>query len=287
MSSERSRTTVLDQLGAHTFIWSPRFVGDDAEKAAAGAQRAGVSIIEIPLLDPSVVDVDAGRLVLQTYGLTPTCSLGLPPHAHAPADPDEALAFLREGLDVAAGLGSRWLTGALYGHLGHLTGSRPTNAELLTVAEVLREAADHAATLGVQLGIEIINRYETYLINTVQQAIELIEAINRPNVAAHLDTFHANIEEADIADAVHRLGPLLGYVHLGESNRGIIGSGTFRFDTLLAALDDIEFAGPVVIEAFMNASPDLLRATASWRNVGGEPNRFLADSITYLERAAG
>ena len=259
------------------------WVGADAELAAASAKAAGLSLVEIPLTDPTQLDRNAAVETLHRHNLEPTCSLGLPAYAHAPDHPDEAIAFLGEAIDTAAAIGSSWLTGALYGHLGHLTGSGPTSTELDTVASVLQTAADHADTRGVRLGVEVINRYETYLVNTAEQVLELMDRINRPGtVFAHLDTFHMNIEEPDIAHAVRLLGERLGYVHLAESNRGDIGSGIFPFDELFDALTEINFQGPAVIEAFNNASAELLRATASWRAVASEPASFIDRSVTHL-----
>jgi D-psicose/D-tagatose/L-ribulose 3-epimerase len=273
----------LSQLGAHTFIWSPAFEGIGAETAAHSAAAAGLGAIEIPLLDPSRIDVPAAVETLARHRLRPTCSLGLPADKHAPDNPDGAVQFLRSAIDTASALGAEWLTGALYGHLGQMTGCGATDEELGVVAEVLRIAADHAATREVRLGIEVINRYETYLVNTAEQLLELLDEVNRPaTVFGHLDTFHMSIEEPDVAAAVRLLGDRLGYVHLAESNRGAIGTGLFPFDELFSALHQIDFNGPAVMEAFINASDDLRSATASWRPVAGTPERFVETSLDHL-----
>lgn len=279
---------LVDQLGAHSFVWAPSWVGDDGVTVAAGVAAAGLSTVEIPLLDPSAIDPASVARLLDEHGLTPTCSLGLPASARAAEHPAAALAFLEHAIDVAAALGSRWLTGALYGQLGHVTGRPPTDLELTTVAGVLSAAADHAVRRDVRLGIELINRYETYLVNTAEQVMALLDRIDRPGrVHAHLDTFHANIEEADIAQAVHLMGDRLGYVHLGESNRGVIGSGLFPFATLFDALHDTGFAGPMVIEAFVEAPPDLLARTGTWRPVAGTSEEFITASVDHVRRLVG
>ena len=272
------------QLGAHTFIWAPQWDVEGARLAASRASAAGLSIVEIPLLEPSRIDVDSTVRILADSGVRPTCSLGLPTEAHAPDHPDAAIEFLRVAIDTCAAIGSEWLTGALYGHLGLVTGEAPTKAEHHTIAEVLRHAADHAKQRGIRLGVEVINRYETHLVNTAEQALDLLADIDRPGtVFAHLDTFHMNIEEPDIGAAVRLLGEHLGYVHLAESDRGVIGSGTFRFRELFEALDDIGFGGPAVIEAFVNAPADLRAATASWRPVAGDAATFLDASLSHID----
>lgn len=277
-------TTMRLRLGAHTFIWAPRWDEAGAASAAAGAADAGFEIVEIPLLQPSEVSVPETVKLLNRFQLSATCSLGLPADAHAPDQPEEAIRFLVTAIDTAADIGSEWLTGALYGHLGRLTGAAPTSGEIDTIAMVLRTAADRARERGIRLGIEIVNRYETHLVNGAAQAAELLDRIDRPGIVfGHLDTFHMNLEEPDIREAVRLLGPRLGYIHLAESNRGPIGSGLFPFRALFDALIEIEFSGPAIIEAFINAPPDLRTVTASWRPVAGDPGTFVRESLEHID----
>ncbi len=276
-------TTSRLQLGAHTFIWAPQWDEAGAVCAASSAAAAGLEIIEIPLLDPSAVPIQATLETLERYQMTPTCSLGLPATAHAPDHPNEAIQFLHSAIDTAAAIGSEWLTGAVYGHLGHVTGTAPTTSEIDTIAFVLQHAADYAQQRGIRLGIEVINRYETHLINTAAQAANLLDRVDRPEtVFGHLDTFHMNLEEPDITKAVHLLDQRLGYVHLAESHRGAIGTGLFPFKPFFDALQDIDFSGPAVIEAFINAPPELRTATASWRCVAGDATTFVNDSLKHI-----
>ncbi len=103
--------------------------------------------------------------------------------------------------------------------------------------------------------------------------------IDAPNVSVHIDTFHLDIEEPSVPDAILRLGPRLGYVHLAESHRGLLGSGHIPLDAVFAALGSIHYEGPIVIEAFFNADPAIRRATASWRDHGLDPETFAASSL--------
>ena len=266
-------------VGAHTFIWSPRWDREGARRAATAAATAGYDSIEIPLLDPSVVDVEHTRELLAEVGLGCSCSSALPANAHLPDAPDAARSFLMRAVEVADALGSRWLTGALYGHLGTLSGAAPTDRELATVADVVGRVAHYAAERDVTLCLEIINRYETHLMNTVDQAVALVKRIDAPNVMVHLDTFHIDIEEPSVPEAIERLGSHLGYVHLAESHRGTLGSGHVPFDEVFAALASIDFEGPLVVEAFFNADPEIRRATASWRDHTVDPDEFARASL--------
>lgn len=246
--------------------------------------RDGARDHRVGLLQPSKVPIPETVEPLNRFQLSASCSLGLPAQAHAPDHPDEAVRFLVTAIDTAADIGSEWLTGALYAHLGHLTGAAPTSGEIDTIATVLRSAADHAQERGIRLGIEIINGYETHLVNSAVQAADLLDRIDRPGIVfAHLDTFHMNLEEPGIREAVRLLGPRLGYIHLAESNRGPIGSGLFPFRSLFDALNGIGFSGPAIVEAFINAPPDFRTATASWRPVAGDAATFVSESLEHIK----
>lgn len=269
-------------IGAHTFIWTARWDQTGARLAATGAAAAGFDLIEIPLLDPSIVDIADTRGLLESFDLGCTCSLGLPAGMHLPSAPDKALSFLEEAVDVAADLGSSWLTGALYGSLGTLTGAPPTDAEMEIVGRTLHQLAVYAEERGVALGLELINRYETYLLNTVEQAIRLLDRIDAPNVYAHLDTFHMNIEEPSFGSSVRRLGGRLGYVHLAESDRGVLGSGHFPFEEFLDSLVAAGYSGPLVVESFAHADAGIRIATATWRQDDLDPGSFAAESLRFV-----
>lgn len=274
-------------IGAHTFIWSPRWDRMGAERAAKAAAATGYDFVEIPLLDPTVIDIGHTRALLADLGIGCSCSLALPANAHLPTFPEAGRAFLEKAVDAAASIGSPWLTGALYGHLGTLTGKAATEAELDTIAGVLRTVAERAADLGLDLGLEIINRYETYILNTVEQALTLVERIDAPNVFVHVDTFHLDIEEPSVPDAIRRLGSRLGYVHLAESHRGALGSGHVALDEVFAGLTSIAYEHPIVIEAFFNADPEIRRATASWRDHGLDPDDFARSSLKIVRDLVG
>ncbi len=273
---------ISSPIGAHAFIWSPRWDRDGARRAATRAAAAGYEFVEIPLLSPSLVDVDDTVRLLEELGLGCTCSTALPRFAHLPARPKAALSFLTHAIDVAADLGSSWLTGALYASLGTLTGQAATPEELDVVARTLERAAAHADGRGINLGVEVINRYETHLLNTADQAIALIDRIGAPNVSVHLDTFHMNIEEASFADAIRRLGHRIGYVHLAESNRGVLGQGNVPFREVLAALAYLRYGGPLVVEAFVNASAEVRVITASWRDEVVDAQEFAVASLEHI-----
>lgn len=273
-------------FGAHAFIWAAEWTLEGAEAVIRGAAHAGLDFVEIPLLRPEQMEVQATREFLDHYGLGCTCSLGLPENAHMPHAPEAARRFLEQTIDLTHALGSSILTGGIYTHLGTLTRKPPTAEELATVRSVLHGLAQYAAERGVSLGVEAINRYENYLINLSSQAVELVDHIGEPNVFVHLDTYHMNIEEKGFFDPIVAAGSRLQYIHLSESDRGTPGTGNVRWDDVFRGLAAIGYDGKLVMESFVAVNEDIIGATAMWRNVVGDPQALVRDGLSFLRTKA-
>jgi D-psicose/D-tagatose/L-ribulose 3-epimerase len=263
-------------FGAHAFIWAGEWTPEGAQKAIGGAAEAGLDFVEIPLLRPESMDITATRALLDRYGIGCTCSLGLPKAAHLPSAPEKAQSFLESAVDVAAGLEAPVLCGVLYAHLGTLTGRPPEQEELEDVARVLKNVARYAAERGVSLGVEAVNRYETYLINLAEQANAMLDRVGEPNVFVHLDTYHMNIEEKGFYEPIVATGPRMHYIHLSESDRGTPGTGNVHWDEVFRSLKAIDYDGYLVMESFAAINEDLAGATALWRDVVGDPEALIA-----------
>ncbi|MDQ5818639.1 MAG: sugar phosphate isomerase/epimerase [Actinomycetota bacterium] len=273
-------------FGAHAFIWAGEWTPEAAEKVIRGASEAGLDFVEIPLLHPESMDVSGTRDLLDRYGIGCTCSLGLPKAAHLPFAPDAAERFLRTAVDVTAALGSDALSGAIYTHLGTLTRKPPTEDELAAVARVIKGVARYAAQQDVSLGIEAINRYETYLINLASQADAMLDRIDEPNVFVHLDTYHMNIEEKGFYDPIVVSGSRMQYIHLSESDRGTPGTGNVHWDEVFRGLEAVGYNGRLVMESFAAVNEDIIGATALWRDVVGDPQALIRDGLTFLRDKA-
>jgi D-psicose/D-tagatose/L-ribulose 3-epimerase len=273
-------------FGAHAFIWSGDWTPEGARKVIEGAAAAGLDFVEIPVLQPESFDVAEAKGLLEQNGMAAYTSLGLPKDCHLPFHPDRAEAFLERAVDVAAALGAPALSGAVYAHLGTLTGRPPTAEEHEAVVRVLKKIARYAQERDVRLGIEAINRYETYLINLAHQALEIVKRIEEPNVFVHLDTYHMNIEEKGFYKPIVETGARMQYIHLSESDRGIPGTGNVHWDEVFRGLKAIGYQGPLVMESFAAINPDLAGATALWRDVVGDPQRLITGGLAFLRGKA-
>ena len=277
----------MPTFGAHAFIWIGDWTSESGGQAIAAAARAGVNLIEIPMLRPERFDAALTKAQLEESGLGAICSLVLPQEAHLPAEPEAALAFLRLALDQVAGIGASFLGGVLYAHLGYLTGAPPTRAERATCARVLGEVAAYAAERGITLGLEPVNRYETYLFNTIADTLALIDAIGADNVTIHADTYHMNIEEPGFRRPLEAARGRLGCIHCSESDRGVLGQGNVHWDEVFQGLKAIDYRGPLVLESFAAINPDLAGATCMWRTPSYTSDQLAREGMAFLrERAA-
>jgi D-psicose/D-tagatose/L-ribulose 3-epimerase len=262
----------MNKLGIHALVWTGGWSEPEARHAIAESAAAGFDLIEIPVLDPASVDTHMTRRLLDEYGLEAACSLGLRFDADiSSADPEvvrRGRELLDGALNVARDVGAAYLGGVLYSALGKYPGP-PTPEGRRHCVESLARLADKAAVDGITLGLEIVNRYESNVVNTTRQALALIDEVGADNLVVHLDTYHMNIEEPDFASPVEQAGPRLGYVHVGESHRGYLGTGTVDFPGFFAALARADYHGVITFESFSSAvvSPTLSNDLAVWRNL--------------------
>ncbi len=274
------------RFGAHAFVWASDWSRQNATRVIEGAAQAGLDFVEIPLLRPHEFDVAWTKGMLEKHGLEATFSLGLPVDASLPGQPDRAKTFLFKVLQVIHQMNSDLLTGVIYGTLGQLPGHPPTPQELEIVAKTIKQVAREAATLGLRLGIEPVNRYETHLINLGSQGLDLIKAIGEPNVFLHLDTYHMNIEEKGFEGPIVQAGNKLQYIHLSESDRGTPGAGNVQWDKVFSGLAAIGYQGDLVMESFVALNPDIARATCIWRDVAGDPAILVREGLRFLRGKA-
>lgn len=285
-------------LGVHALVWAAGWSPEEAECAAASTAAAGFDLLEIPLLDPATVDGPATAALLGRHHLQAACSLGLSFDTDISSEDTAKVAagerLLHAALDVTDTLGSRYLTGVIYSAMGKYI-RPPTPAGRANSATVLRGLARAAAGRGIMVGLEAVNRYESNLVNTVADALRHIEAIGEDNVVVHLDAYHANIEEGDLGRPVRLAGDRLGYVHVGESHRGYLGSGTIDFAAFFRALVTARYQGPITFESFSSAvvSAEFAAALGVWRNLwddgadlAGHARSFIAEQLTAARRLA-
>ncbi|HET9018577.1 MAG TPA: sugar phosphate isomerase/epimerase [Acetobacteraceae bacterium] len=276
----------MTRIGMHFSLWSPTWTEASAEAAIPEASRYGLQVVEIPLLVPESINVPHARDLLAAHGIAPAASLCLPPDRLATRAPAAARDFLLSALEVARALGCSFLGGVTYSTLGHKSGAAPTAAEYDAIVEALQPVARRAGELGLTLGLEPCNRYETHLLNTAAQTLALLDRIDPLHTAVHLDTYHMNIEEKGIGEGFRVAAGRAPYIHLSESDRGVPGTGTIDWEDAFAALAETGFSGDLVVESFVTLPPEIASALCVWRPVARDRYDVLDQGLAYLRRLA-
>jgi D-psicose/D-tagatose/L-ribulose 3-epimerase len=276
------------KFGGHALVWAGDWSEASARKAAASAKKAGYDYIEMLMIEPDKIDVAMTKAVLSEYGLFATASLGLSPETDVtstnPSIVKKGDELLRKVVDKLHAIGSTELCGVIYCSLGKYPGPASSENRANSIAAVTR-LADYAADKGININLEVVNRYETNIMNTGKEGLKFLEAVNRPNAFLHLDTYHMNIEEDGMSQAVLDAGDALGYVHIGESHRGYLGSGNVDFDTFFTALKKINYSGPITFESFSSVvvDPALSNALCIWRNLWEDSDDLAAHALKYMK----
>ncbi len=184
---------------------------------------------------------------------------------------EAAFVHLKWAIDCLAAAGGEVLCGPFHQPLAIFSGNPPTADERANLVDVHRRAAAYAATKGIRLAIEPLNRFECYILNTNADAADVVRRVAHPSYGYLYDTFHSNIEEKDPIGSILPTFKEIGHVHLSENDRGTPGKGHVPFEATLRTLKQGGYNQWFVIEAFGAALPGISAATKVWRDFF--PNR--------------
>ena len=208
-------------------------------------------------------------------GVAEPCSL----IADEPETREKSLDYLKRLVRNTRGIGANVLAGVFYGPISKLVGRGPQEEELERSAAGLKHLARYARDFDVKLALEPISRYETFILNTVEQGLGLIERIDEPNVGLLLDTYHMNIEEKDFYAPFIAAGPRLFHVHACENDRGIPGSGLVQWDKVFQALHALGYQGILSIESFVTNVPATAASTCVWRSLAPDGDTLAREGL--------
>ncbi len=273
------------KFGINLYLWADH-MHDGLMPVLESLKRVGYDGVEVPIFDLDQADWERWARRLDDLGLERTANTVIAPE-YNPLSPDLAVReaayeHMRAVIDCCAAVGSPILCGPHQVALGVFTGSGPTQAEWDRSVEHLRRVAEYAQRAGIIVAEEVVNRFELYHLNILDEAIQLIDEVGHPNCAIHLDTFHAHIEEKNSADAIRRAGGRIAHVHISENDRGVPGTGSVAWDETFDALRDISYDGWLTVEAFGNSLPNLAAATKIWRRLFDSEEQLAADAYSFL-----
>lgn len=273
------------KFGINLYLWADD-MHDRLLPVLERLKQIGYDGVEVPIFDLDQAQWALWARRLDDLGLQRTANTVIAAE-HNPLSPEPvvreaAYQHMRQVIDCCAVVGSSVLCGPHQVALGVFTGRGATDEERQRCVEHLRRIAEYAAEVGVVLAEEVVNRFELYHLNTLDQAIACIDEVDHPNCRIHLDTFHAHIEEKDPAAAIRRAGSRIAHVHISENDRGVPGTGSVAWDSTFAALHDIGYDGWLTVEAFGNSLPNLAAATKIWRKLFQSEDELAADAYSFL-----
>jgi D-psicose/D-tagatose/L-ribulose 3-epimerase len=274
-------------IGISSFVLASPFTDNDTQFFKY-AREIGFEVFEVCVEDPAQLSAEPLIEAANGAGLQiSVCGAFGPDRDVSHEEPDkraQGLRYLKGCIDLAADVGSPHVAGPMYSATGkaRLLPAEQREQQRTWAAESLREAADYAGERGVRLAMEPLNRFETDLVNTVEQGLDLCDRIGRANVGLLLDTFHMNIEEKSFTEAMTSAGDRLFHMQVAENDRGTPGSGHVPWGEVFRALDAVGYNGSVVIESFLPTVAEIARAVSLWRPVAPSMDALARDGHAFI-----
>jgi len=274
------------KFGASMLTWISKWTPESGLYAIEQANKTGYDVLEILLPNDLNLDVKTIKKQFKTNNIQGNYALILPPNCHLTIYPKQALRLLKDAIDIVESFEGNLLTGVLYSAIAQFSGTLRTNTEWRCMKEVIWEAAIYAHKKGIELALEPINRYETYLLTSAQEVLNLIAEIDLPNLGLHLDTFHMNIEERSFYEPIVAAGKHLKHIHICENDRGIVGKGNIRWNNFFEGLSEINYSGSLVLESFSSEVKELIVPTSLWRASDYSSNQLAKESLLFMKKKA-
>jgi D-psicose/D-tagatose/L-ribulose 3-epimerase len=278
----------MRRLGIHSFVWTGGQTQEGLEMALEKSAEHGYRMIEFAYLQPEKFDLNRLSKKATDLDIEIVVTMGLPAGADVSSEDKSSVAkgkaLLSDAVKAVRDIGGIRLGGILYSVHGKYD-RMPTKNGWLNSAEAIAGTADVAKECGVQIVLEVVNRFESNLLNTTAQGLKFLKDTGRDDVYLHLDSFHMNIEEADPAGAIRLAGDKIAYYHIGENYRGYLGTGTVNFDQVFSALADIHYDRDIVFESFSSKIVDegLSLACGIWRDTWTDNDSLAAHAKTFIE----
>jgi D-psicose/D-tagatose/L-ribulose 3-epimerase len=275
------------RYGMNLLLWTDT-LNDQALPLLDELKEIGFDTVEIPCFDLDNLENYAkwGKRFDQAgLSRTGTAIRGPAdnPMSSDPAVRRKGIEANKRNLDCCAAAGCEVMVGPFHSALGQFSGKGPTADEWKWAVDSMRQVAEHAAKVGVTLGMEYLNRFECYLLNTAADGARFCRDVGHPRCKMMYDTFHAHIEEKNIPDAIRALKGCLGHVHISENDRSTPGCGNVRWKENFDTLHEIGYDGTMVVEAFGLALEKLVPATKIWRRMYQSERQLASDALKFMQ----
>jgi D-psicose/D-tagatose/L-ribulose 3-epimerase len=278
------------RFGINTFLFASPFT-NQAVKWFPLFKQWGFDSVELAIEDPDDFDAAYVKRELASNGLlcgSVCAAMGEGRDLRgSEAEQQTALSYLMKLMDQMLELDCPLLAGPLYSSVGRADAveANEYSQQWNTVVHHLRRLAEYAQVNGLKLAIEPLNRFETDFINTCTQGLAMIKDVNHSSLGLHLDTFHMNIEEKDLAESIRQAGPSLFHLHACGSDRGTPGGDHTDWNSISQALTQIGYTGDIVIESFTKEVKVIARAAAIWRDIEPSGKDIAQKGLWFLHTA--
>jgi D-psicose/D-tagatose/L-ribulose 3-epimerase len=276
------------KFGVNSFVWVSPCTTEAVSELAPKVKSLGFEILEIACENPSFLDIQAIKLSVQKNGLAAIiCGVFGPDRNICSSDPEiraNARQYSQWLIDAAAQLGSPVVCGPMYSAVGkaHLEDETARKQEWRQAVVEIRDLTDYAASKGIKIALEPLNRFETDMINVVSQGLAFIKDVGRDNLGLHLDTFHMHLEEKSSPAAIRMAGDRIFHFHACENDRGVPGTGQVHWPEIAQALKSVSYNGPVVIESFTSQVKEIARAVCIWREIAPSQDAIAEQGLHFL-----
>lgn len=275
------------EIGVSAFAWTADFRECHLDILPRFRDH-GLSSFEIPMFDPNKLPATKIRRAMERNGLI--CSVcvilpqGINPISPDPSTRKRSVAHLSKCLETATEMGATLIGGPVYAPIGYFSGRRRAAEEWKWATEAFQQLTSTLDSNKLVLSIEPVNQYETYFLTTVRDVTALCDAIGHSRIGVTIDTFHANIEEKNIPQAIRSAGQRLRHVHASENDRGLLGSGHVDFPGIINSLHDIGYTGSLMIEGFGYSASEEEAPGALWADIDVTPEGIAFEGARYLRR---
>lgn len=278
-------------LGVSTWVWTSPLTNESLATIAPRVADWGFEVIELPVENLGDWDPKTAAKILTDNGLGATVALVMGDDRQLVAADRATIThtqnYLRGVIDAAAVVGSPVIAGPAYASVGR-TWRLSATQRMDTYAQLrdsLSPVVDHAIEAGIKIGIEPLNRYETSLLNTVDQAMTAIDGLAPRGCGVLLDVYHMNIEEKDLPAAIRRAGDRIAHVQVCGNDRGAPGNDHLDWASILSALSEVDYRGPLCIESFTADNATIATAASIWRSLERDQDAIATDGYAFLKQA--
>lgn len=256
------------KFAVHLSIFQRKW-GDELSPLIFLAKEIGFDGFELPLMNPFDLELKPIQEAIKETNLVPLCSTGLSQLTDISSTDEKVrengIKHLKKCIDISHQIGSHYLNGLTFSPWGFLQSKDEGKENIEIMIDSLYKVANYALSKDVILNVEVVNRYETYVMNTVEEALDVLNRVNHPNIGIHYDTFHANIEEKSQYDAIKLGGSKIKHIHFASNYRGTPGKGTIDFSGIAKAIKEIEYNDFISLENAVEPNCEVGNGFNTWR----------------------